>query len=616
MPDSRLRNTEVKILKANWDFCTAEEDSGDVVCVPLTRGQIRMISAIIGYQKWPTRWYGNVPDAPVLTDFVDAIHAALEIECMAITDIRITDCVLEVTEDGENWIPVGDLSSCAPPSPIQDLRDDNCQLQYHDGSTWQDVPNANYMPTDARCDFTDTVGIVTDDITEQAYIQATNDREGTDAAKTATRIEAYLRDSAGIKLGGMIRHAWDSVSSSRVELTFSTLIGNVFRQVLSLSENARAMTLNIWRDNGITDGLRIEDQSSAWSGSDAIAYRQQNRYVMRYGGTGLMRLYRRNTSANAAIDNLTLSSFNGVTTPVNGYGSMIGFQAQDDTSEDQNVGQIQAVWANVSHLARSGEIRLRPYDVSGVSTALAVARASGQTKIGFHNSSPVAKPTISGTDLIAVVGDLLDQMDAYGLIDDQTGVLTVDGGGEGTIETMDFVTEIYRALEVSDWGMNTSGSGYGEWTSTIGWVPGSNGFRVNKNYDENMQCIAVRVKFETNFTTGQTVGLGFDMTGLTRLLHEEFIGTGQIFHEWNYRVLWRNSTVTGIGLHIADASGYDPSMHGSITWTDLDIAVKGFANQEADGPNYADPLSDPLRYFQYVDIVDNFDGDEWQWQFS
>lgn len=310
------------------------------------------------------------------------------------------------------------------------------------------------MTPEPNCEFENTVSIEASDTSEQAYIQARNDMIASDAGvKTATRLEASLTDAGGLKLVGMIRHAWNNVTNQDAELTLHALVEGVLRQVASFAENGRAMTLNIWRDQGQTEGLEIVDQAGSATGADTIQVFQLGRSVFRLGGTGLMRLWRRNATTNQVISAVDLHAFNSTATPANGFGTMVQFKAQSSTTEDRLIGQVQGVWDNVTDAARVGALKLRPADENGPQTAIEATRNSGETRVGFHGAEPIIKPTITGATPYDAMAGLLEAMDDYGLIDNQAGdgdpVLITGALGDRNLPPVSVSNECAAANELA-----------------------------------------------------------------------------------------------------------------------------------------------------------------------
>lgn len=621
MHSRRIRNTESLVYRADWDFVTGEDDADELVCVPLTRAQIRTIGAITAYQRYPNRWYGQVPGKPVLDEFIDQLEAALTGECMSVTDIRINNCMLEVQQTGsEDWIVVGDLSACVVSQGVQNLQDDNCQLQADYGAGWVDVPGANYMPTDARCEFTDTVKISRPINGIVENLQLNNDDtfdalNGTFISFLANWFGNFRRKQA------RITGAWDNATTEEGRLNLDVGRADNWTNILRLNAAVDTVSLTMRNLLGHSRGLAVNGAEFG-ANPTQVGIAIQNSETFRFQAflNGQLSISPRPPTGTTIADGLQVHAYNPTITPAGGFGTNIRIRAQTTTASAEDVSRIEALWGNATHAAREALLRFRVYNYAGGVLPLQLGNQDSAEAIGFLGSSPITRRTHTALTEIDAINEINATLEAFGLITDDTDVVADSGNGGGEpMATEEYVTEIYRNLALSDFDMTPSGGGgFGQWSSTIGWTPGSTGFKVNRNYDAGQQIIAVRVKFETNFTTGQTVGLGFDMTGLTRLLHEEFIGTGQLFHVWNYRVLWQNTSVTAVGLHVREISetDYDPSQHGSITWTNLDIAVRGFANQEADGPNYFDPLSEPTRFLKYANLIDNFDGDDWQWELN
>lgn len=92
-----------------------------LVCVTFSAALVPYLLGLLELYRWPDKLSGTEEEVnTALGIFQDLMAVLMEGNCveMAITDLRIDGCSLEVQYNGvQTWIPVGDLTSCSVPGP-------------------------------------------------------------------------------------------------------------------------------------------------------------------------------------------------------------------------------------------------------------------------------------------------------------------------------------------------------------------------------------------------------------------------------------------------------------------------------------------------------------------
>jgi len=130
-----------------------------LLCIPCNASWIPYLLGALEPLRWPDSWRGADSDIVQAMRFVESLLAAIasaaECETPMITDIRLVNCVLEVSYDGTNWLPVGNLSLCVgqegPPGPDGPPGEDGASVEMRvfdgwiqwrqddDDPTWQNL---------------------------------------------------------------------------------------------------------------------------------------------------------------------------------------------------------------------------------------------------------------------------------------------------------------------------------------------------------------------------------------------------------------------------------------------------------------------------------------------
>jgi len=553
--------------------------------------------------------------AAVWREIIDEVSARLSAgegcDMPVITDIQVNGCNLEVQyDDSGEWLVVGDLSGCVVSSGVQDLQDNNCQLQMDTGAGFQDVPGANYFKTTADCDITDTVGIVKDDanVVELLYLwnrqQVANAPEGGNLT-----FRAYDNSLNPVNIG-QIQSRFSSKANTNSFISLLAHNGASDYRYARFGVGT-GLLLDMDGNAGTSEGLAIQVLNQSFSNNVLMrAYIQATgRELFRVNANGRTFISSPISSPAGFTDALTLYGFANGVTPSIGFGPHIAFNA-DTSTQERPQARVRASWLTATDASRSGQLNLEAADYTGLSVGIRIAAIDGESAVGFHGAAAIERPVITGTSEYAALEDLLSKLDQYGLIDDQTNITPDTGSGSDMTKIV--VTEVYRDFAQAYYGTFSSGSGYGTHAPTLGLVPGSNGFRMNRNYDDQRRLFRVRAKFEANFIVGQIVTLGIDLgSSFPRIIVESFIEPSYpdgVVYIFEGPAMIENTTTMGIGLWVARvADDYIPSSHGSITWQTLDLRFEGQPSLEADTWDTIYPFG-THRVVKWVDSVSAGEG--------
>lgn len=108
-------------------------------------------------------------------------------------------------------------------------------------------------------------------------------------------------------------------------------------------------------------------------------------------------------------------------TPSTLFGTGIQMLAESSTTADQPVGYMEARWTVATHASRRSEITFLVFDASSFRVPLTMGTTGSASAVGFHGSTPIAKPTVTGSrGGNAALASLLTQLASYGLITDSS----------------------------------------------------------------------------------------------------------------------------------------------------------------------------------------------------
>lgn len=98
-----------------------------MVCLAINVDWIPVLLGLLQPYRYPEHWTGTLEEnrdaRRKVIDLLAILADATEGNCMAVKDVRMNGCLLQITTDGSSWITVGDLSGCAIPGPKGDKGD-------------------------------------------------------------------------------------------------------------------------------------------------------------------------------------------------------------------------------------------------------------------------------------------------------------------------------------------------------------------------------------------------------------------------------------------------------------------------------------------------------------
>lgn len=103
--DSNQRPYKAVVLDYEYIFGLGTDRN----CYALNDREITLIISVLDMYRWRTRWSGDAVDLNEIDALVSGIINQLmsvSEECGGMTQFRFVDCVLEYSNDGENWTPV------------------------------------------------------------------------------------------------------------------------------------------------------------------------------------------------------------------------------------------------------------------------------------------------------------------------------------------------------------------------------------------------------------------------------------------------------------------------------------------------------------------------------
>jgi len=526
-------------------------------------------------------------------------------------NLTIDGCTLELRLDAA-IVDTIDLTACIQAIANPQLRDDGCQLQVFDLETeiYEDVPGASYFRTQADCPITDTTEIEKSLTGQFTALQLKN----TNAAPGSNSGVTIAFQGSGPDLinhdyqQGAIYSRWHDLATLKGRLTFTVFHDDDPIDIVRVGAGSQAVQILQYASKGHSQALRLVRQEGGYNSTRALDVITGSRNLGGISWEGQLSGLRRNTVNNAVTPALTLDAWADGVTPAGGFGPSIAFTGQSSISEAQPMAEIEAKWGNPTHAAREAELALRVRSYGTSERPIRLAVVDQASALAFHNAAPIPKPVVTGETEYAALSSLLDALDAYNLIQDNTAIVPDAGSGGGAVPIVkEMVTEVYYDCGQATLGFSAAASGYGLHAPTIGWGPGSNGFRVGLNHDEGQDWYWARVQFETNFTEDTLVTFGVNIAGSRpRIIRQVLIGPDEGTYPNGLFVwegpIWRTtSVVSSIQLGCWDT--YDPSLHGSINMISLDIAFIGRPNLQQNTWDAVYPFGIDM-VAKYIDLTD------------
>lgn len=118
------------------------------------------------------------------------------------------------------------------------------------------------------------------------------------------------------------------------------------------------------------------------------------------------------TTASRAIVAIT---HNSTGTPGVGFGAHLLFNAQTDTTVNQNVAMLDATWSSATHGSRKGQIMLRAYDATTFRTGLTVGSNGSASVVSVYGVTPVVRATtaIGGSSMTENSGTTVNDKSTF-----------------------------------------------------------------------------------------------------------------------------------------------------------------------------------------------------------
>jgi len=471
-----------------------------------------------------------------------------------------------------------------------------------DGVTVSTIEDVFY--TDATCDITGITNIRFPFSGTANMLQLTNTFGTPSDNNGAAVLFRALDNAANQRLQASIIANWDSISLQEGQLRFAVGLAGATRNLMRLNSSNIAMTLTHDNTLGHTVGFRLTSLANVLTGGRASEILNFGRYIGGITWDGEMQAERRNTVTNAAQTASRLRAWADGVTPAAGFGVQLALEGQSSTTEGRAMARIRAAWATAADASRAAELSMRVSNYGGEVVAMRMGNNDGFSALAFHGVSPIQRPTHTAESEIDAINEINATLAAYGLIVDSTEVVP-DSGGGGAVVEKSLIQEIYRDFREGPYGFSGFEPGdYAVWTPTVGWEPGTDGFRIFQNFSAGIEFIEVRVAFEYQFDDAQTMFLGFDWTQTSQLIiHEEELGPNvtPIATVWSYPVFTRPDTTAP--LQFVVSSVFNP-LEGHVTVTSIDIAVRGLASLESDNAAIEEDQIPPHRVVRYMDLTE------------
>lgn len=343
----------------------------------------------------------------------------VETEVVMPYSINLDGCNIELLLDSV-VVDAIDLTPCIKAIANPQLQDDGCQLQVYDleADEYIDVPGANYYKTTAECVLTDTVQIEPPAAVDTYALVGRNVRNINDAAQDSVNLTTELRNSVGSMVrASRLMTRWKSRTSQWAVMLIAATVAGVETTIFELANSSAAI---LYADGtNVVDGLDIKRSGgSFFDGRHAARVFQGSQLLWDQLWNGGITQYRANNTSNAVALAYTLRAFPDGTTPANGFGVGLRFDAATSTGSNQIIGTLESKWAIATHATRSGELSLNARDFNGSAAVVRLSRDSGNTKLAFHGNAPITRQAVTGASEFEVLLSLKSAMHNIGLISD------------------------------------------------------------------------------------------------------------------------------------------------------------------------------------------------------
>jgi hypothetical protein len=192
---------------------------------------------------------------------------------------------------------------------------------------------------------------------------------------------------------------------------------------LNLQANgAHSMTADNFQVSfgGSTGPVALTVQTNASTGGSVRAHGGLNVGSATGAGSGEIQATVSDSATTARAYPLILNHASSGT-PAALFGTGIQFLAEDSTTADQPLMYLDARWKVATHASRASELAFLAFDATTFRVPLIIGSTGSASAVGFHGTTPIAKPTVSGSRGGNVaLASLLTALANYGLLTDSS----------------------------------------------------------------------------------------------------------------------------------------------------------------------------------------------------
>lgn len=320
------------------------------------------------------------------------------------------------------------LEGCEVPSII-DIRNEDCTLEvrYSDNpEVW--VAIGQFLPLDASCDLTDDLTIIKSSGSANPTALTLRHDGYTGAAAGVQMFLQMLTSDEVARIGGRIGTVWNNNTPGAWDGHMRFETGNISGTRLSLQLNSSNAAATIRRYAGQI-GLLISSVDAGGTLFQAAGVTGGNRVRLFENGRNERSIAAVSANGTTEIERFVALA-TGVT-PGDGFGQSVNFEGHTSALIQRLMARVAVTWGNATDAAREAELSLRVSNWGGEVTPLRISNHDGSTAIAVHGSAPMTKPTLSSTDVVGALNDLLAQLHAYGWINDATDIAALSDSSAG-----------------------------------------------------------------------------------------------------------------------------------------------------------------------------------------
>lgn len=221
-------------------------------------------------------------------------------------------------------------------------------------------------------------------------------------------------------------------------------VGNAagaFNDIIRLNTGVVGLQVLASATLGHTTALRVERTDGVFNSNFAIASRSGSQNLLTAGWNGEVNVYRQNLGAAAIVTGLALDAWASGVTPAAGYGTRLKMRGNSSATPARDMADIESVWGLATDAQRAALVRHRVYNYAGSVVPLQYSNYDGASAIAVHGNTPMTRPTITGTDIVAVVNSLLSALTNYGWILNTTAIAALEAPNITNVRVVDCVLE-------------------------------------------------------------------------------------------------------------------------------------------------------------------------------